>query len=328
MSRLEKNYDLPDLSDFVHESVIDVDPSCYPIILGIQDRNLRLICRHFENCDISTDGYHRFTIWGTEQDIQQFKELLEAVTAYISRNQESELMESTLSSLLTDHTTKENIPKFETIVRRYGTKDPIKPKTKGQQGYVKAIQDHLITIVNGPAGTGKSMLAVAMACKALKHHDVEKIVLTRPVVEAGESLGFLPGDLQEKIDPYMRPLYDALYDILGKIEVDAFIAKGIIEIAPLAYMRGRTLHDAFVILDEAQNATRGQLKMFLTRFGENCKMVVDMDQSQIDLPKKEASCAYDIGRFSDIQDMALVFLTDRDISRHPVISQILKAYQD
>lgn len=216
---------------------------------------------------------------------------------------------------------------MRTIIKRYGSGEPVQTRTIGQERYVRAIENHLITFGIGAAGTGKTFLAIAEACRSLKNHDVEKIILARPVVEAGENLGFLPGDIQEKIDPYMQPLYDALYDILGKPNVDMYIQKGIIRIAPLAYMRGCTFTNSFIILDEAQNATQEQLRMFLTRFGENSRMVVECDPTQIDLPKKHMSCIGDITLFENILEIAICRFTENDIIRHPVIKKIIQAYK-
>lgn len=213
-----------------------------------------------------------------------------------------------------------------TIVKRHGSGEPVKAKTLGQEKYVRAIENHLITFGIGAAGTGKTFLAIAAACRSLKNRDIDKIILTRPVVEAGENLGFLPGDMQEKIDPYMQPLYDSLYDILGKPAVDGHLQKGTIRIAPLAYMRGCTFTNAFIILDEAQNATQEQLHMFLTRFGEHSRMVVECDPSQIDLPKKNLSCVSDISLFENIPDIAICRLTENDVTRHPIIKKINNAY--
>ena len=285
-----------------------------------------MIQNKLESCTIMPVGYSDIQIESTDkQELERAKSFIKSIESYLQINDDTELDDSTIREIYLN-LSKEKPHKYQTIVKKYSNKESIKPKTAGQNAYVNAMIEHLITIVSGPAGTGKSLLAVAMACKLLKNHDIDHIILTRPVVEAGESLGFLPGDLQEKIDPYMRPLYDALYDILGKVNVDNYISKGIIEIAPLAYMRGRTLHDAFVILDEAQNATCSQLKMFLTRFGKNCKMVVDMDPSQIDLPKKEYSCYQDIHRFDNVDDIAVISMNHSDISRHPIINKIIDAY--
>ncbi len=204
---------------------------------------------------------------------------------------------------------------------------PIKPKTLGQRKYVEAIRNNTITIGVGPAGTGKTYLAVAMAVQAFRAKKVNRIVLTRPAVEAGESLGFLPGDLQQKVDPYLRPLYDALFDMLGAENFARCQERGDIEVAPLAYMRGRTLDDSFIILDEAQNTTREQMKMFLTRLGLNSKAVVTGDITQIDLPKGKSSGLVEAVKIlKGIEDISSVQLSGRDVVRHRLIQDIIKAY--
>lgn len=202
----------------------------------------------------------------------------------------------------------------------------IKPKTLGQRRYLEAIRRNYVTFGIGPAGTGKTYLAVAMAVFSLKNKDVERIVLTRPAVEAGEKLGFLPGDLQDKVDPYLRPLYDALYDILGIDTFQKYMAKNTIEVAPLAYMRGRTLNDSFVILDEAQNTTPQQMKMFLTRMGFGSKMVVTGDITQIDLPHGVSGLKQAQKIFQDIDGIACVPLNESDVVRHEIVGRIIKAY--
>lgn len=204
---------------------------------------------------------------------------------------------------------------------------PIRVKTLGQRFYVQAIRKHDIVFGVGPAGTGKTYLAVVMAVMALKKGKVHKIVLTRPAVEAGENLGFLPGDLQEKVDPYLRPLYDALYDVMGVESVQKAMERGVIEVAPLAYMRGRTLDDSFVILDEAQNTTPEQMKMFLTRLGFGSKMVVTGDVTQIDLPRGKTSGLNEAIRIlHDIKEISFVFLTEQDVVRHHLVQKIIAAY--
>ncbi|WP_461201078.1 PhoH family protein [Anoxybacillus sp. TBDG-1] len=205
----------------------------------------------------------------------------------------------------------------------------IRVKTLGQRQYVSAIQRHDLIFGIGPAGTGKTYLAVVMAVQALKNGQVKRIILTRPAVEAGENLGFLPGDLKEKVDPYLRPLYDALHDVLGHEHTQRLIERGAIEIAPLAYMRGRTLDDAFVILDEAQNTTPSQMKMFLTRLGFGSKMVITGDISQVDLPKGVRSglaIAKDI--LTNVSGISFVFLEQADVVRHPLVGKIIAAYED
>jgi len=205
---------------------------------------------------------------------------------------------------------------------------PVKCKTVGQQKYVEAIRSNTITFGTGPAGTGKTYLAVTLAVAAYKAKEVEKIILTRPAVEAGEKLGFLPGDLQTKVDPYLRPLYDALQELFGLETYGKLMEKGVIEVAPLAYMRGRTLSNAFVILDEAQNATREQMKMFLTRLGEGSKMVVTGDLTQTDLPDgKSSGLKHAVNVLRGVEDIAVVALTERDVVRHPLVMRIVRAYE-
>ena len=208
---------------------------------------------------------------------------------------------------------------------------PIKPKTIGQEKYIKAIRDNLIIFANGPAGTGKTFLAMAMAITAFQNKEVERIILTRPAIEAGEKLGFLPGDLQSKVDPYLRPLYDALYQIMGAEKFQANMEKGLIEVAPLAYMRGRTLDNAYIILDEAQNTTPEQMKMFLTRFGFGSHAVITGDATQKDLAKGTVSgldVATRVLSRKNIEGISFVTLDSRDVVRHPVVQKIVKAYED
>ncbi|MBD5143480.1 MAG: phosphate starvation-inducible protein PhoH [Ruminococcus sp.] len=204
----------------------------------------------------------------------------------------------------------------------------IRSKTVGQKKYVDAIKKNTIVLGVGPAGTGKTYLAVALAVKAFKSHEVQKIILTRPAVEAGEKLGFLPGDLQDKVYPYLRPLYDALFDMFGAETFARYMEKNIIEVAPLAYMRGRTLDDAFVILDEAQNTTSEQIKMFLTRLGTNSKMVITGDITQIDLPEKNKSGLIEAMKvLQKIDDIAIMRFTEKDVVRHRLVQDIIKAYE-
>ncbi|HIU35621.1 MAG TPA: PhoH family protein [Candidatus Fimenecus excrementigallinarum] len=205
---------------------------------------------------------------------------------------------------------------------------PVKPKTLGQKRYVEAIRKNTVTLGAGPAGTGKTYLAVAMAVTAFRAKEVNRIILTRPAVEAGEKLGFLPGDLQQKVDPYLRPLYDALFDMLGAETFQRYQERGSIEVAPLAYMRGRTLDDSFIILDEAQNTTREQMKMFLTRLGFNSKMVVTGDVTQIDLPDGKKSGLLQAMRIlKNIPDICICRFTEKDVVRHRLVQDIIKAYE-
>lgn len=205
---------------------------------------------------------------------------------------------------------------------------PVKPKTLGQKHYVDAIEKNTITFGIGPAGTGKTYLAVAMAVRAFKAHEIDRIILTRPAVEAGEKLGFLPGDLQNKVDPYLRPLYDALFDMLGAETYQKCLERGTIEVAPLAYMRGRTLDDSFIILDEAQNTTHEQMKMFLTRLGVNSKAVITGDITQVDLPDRKQSGLLEATRIlKGIEDLGVIMLNNRDVVRHKMVQRIVQAYE-
>jgi phosphate starvation-inducible PhoH-like protein len=216
----------------------------------------------------------------------------------------------------------------ETLYRSHRGKE-IRPKTAGQRAFVDAVARNTLTFGIGPAGTGKTFLAVVMAVRALRAREVARVILSRPAVEAGEKLGFLPGDLKEKVDPYLRPLYDALAEMLDGAVVERYLERGIIEVAPLAYMRGRTLSDAFVILDEAQNATRDQLKMFLTRLGSGSKMIVNGDVTQVDLPGGAKSGLLEVPRrFAGIADIGIVELNETDVVRHPLVSKIIRAYAE
>ncbi|MFC4356105.1 PhoH family protein [Chryseomicrobium palamuruense] len=218
---------------------------------------------------------------------------------------------------------------YEEEVARTVKGKVIRAKTIGQRAYVKGIQSYDLTFGIGPAGTGKTYLAVVMASQALKNGQVKRIILTRPAVEAGESLGFLPGDLKEKVDPYLRPLYDALHDVIGAEQTERLIERGVIEIAPLAYMRGRTLDDAFVILDEAQNTTPAQMKMFLTRLGFGSKMVITGDRTQIDLPKgMQSGLNVAESILKNVKGLQFHYLEQGDVVRHPLVAKIIHAYEE
>lgn len=204
----------------------------------------------------------------------------------------------------------------------------VRPKTKGQKAYVQAMRENDIVFAIGPAGTGKTYLAMAVAVNALRNREVSRLILTRPAVEAGEKLGFLPGDLQDKVDPYLRPLYDALFDIMGQDNYLKHVERGIIEVAPLAYMRGRTLDDAYIILDEAQNSTPEQMKMFLTRLGFGSKAIITGDVTQVDLPQGKVSGLQDARRvLSRVKGIDFVYFTDQDVVRHALVQRIIKAYE-
>ena len=217
---------------------------------------------------------------------------------------------------------------YKDVIHVFKKNKEIRPRTLGQQKYVEAVRKNDIVFAIGPAGTGKTYLAVAIALSALKNEEVDRIILVRPAVEAGESLGYLPGDLLEKIDPYFRPLYDAMYEMMPSEKFQKYMERGIIEIAPLAYMRGRTLNDSFIILDDAQNTTLGQMKMFLTRFGFGSKVIINGDITQVDLPLKEHSGLKRVEKIlKKIKGIEFVYLDDRDVVRHRLVQEIIRAYE-
>jgi len=217
---------------------------------------------------------------------------------------------------------------YKDVIHVFKKGKEIRPKTLGQQKYVEAVRKNDIVFAIGPAGTGKTYLAVAIALSALKNEEVDRIILVRPAVEAGESLGYLPGDLLEKIDPYFRPLYDAMYEMMPSEKFQKYMERGIIEIAPLAYMRGRTLNNSFIILDDAQNTTLGQMKMFLTRFGFGSKVIINGDITQVDLPLKEHSGLKRVEKIlKKIKGIEFVYLDDRDVVRHRLVQEIIRAYE-
>jgi phosphate starvation-inducible protein PhoH and related proteins len=227
---------------------------------------------------------------------------------------------------LSDAAAPSAVPHPVTLLRTHRGRE-VRPRTAGQRRFVRSIEESTLTFGIGPAGTGKTYLAIVMAVRALKRREIARVILSRPAVEAGERLGFLPGDLREKVDPYMRPLFDALADLLEDTVVNRYMERGTLEVAPLAYMRGRTLSDAFVILDEAQNATDDQLKMFLTRLGNGSRMVVTGDVTQIDLPAGQRSgLRAAAARLRDIGDVGVVELDDNDVVRHPLVAKIVRAY--
>lgn len=268
-------------------------------------------------------------IVGQKDHVEQTRLVIQSLLVLVNRG----LMISTPDVVTAISMVKnDEIEKFVALYEEEIIKDnygkPIRVKTLGQKLYVDSVKRHDIVFGIGPAGTGKTFLAVTLAVTALKRGQVKRIILTRPAVEAGESLGFLPGDLKEKVDPYLRPVYDALYQILGKEQTMRLMEREIIEIAPLAYMRGRTLDDAFVILDEAQNTTIMQMKMFLTRLGFHSKMIINGDISQIDLPRKVKSGLIDATeKLSHISQIDFVYFTAKDVVRHPVVAQIINAYE-
>ena len=277
---------------------------------------------------IARDG--KVKILGDERNVERAERTLTQLTELSRRGNviQEQNVDYTLSLTMDDST--ESVLEIDKDLICYTLQGkPIKPKTLGQKKYVDAIREDMITFGLGPAGTGKTYLAMAMAITAFKQNEVGRIILTRPAIEAGEKLGFLPGDLQSKIDPYLRPLYDALYQIMGAESFQKNSEKGLIEVAPLAYMRGRTLDNAFIILDVAQNTTPAQMKMFLTRIGFGSKVVITGDSTQKDLPSGQTSgLDVAINVVKNIDGISICQLTSRDVVRHPLVQKIVKAYED
>lgn len=296
-------------------------------IFGSGDQNIHLLEKEFRVTAVCRGSVLRFT--GEQKDVDAAARAVDGMVTLMENH--TPLEEQTVRyciSLAHGGEEKRLRELTDDFVAVTAKGRPIHPKTLGQKEYLAAIRKNAITFGVGPAGTGKTYLAVAMAVKAFKSKDVSRIILTRPAVEAGEKLGFLPGDLQNKVDPYLRPLYDGLFDLLGAETFQKLFEKQVIEVAPLAYMRGRTLDDAFIILDEAQNTTVGQMKMFLTRLGFGSKVVVTGDASQIDLPGSQTSGLSVVENIlGDIDDIEFCHLTSADVVRHELVGAIIDAYQ-
>lgn len=269
-------------------------------------------------------------IMGAENSVKKTIEILKSLIALAGRgNQITEQNVNYVLSLSAENQTEAVVELDKDIVCHTISGKPVKAKTIGQKQYLNAIDKHMIVFGVGPAGTGKTYLAMAKAITAFKNNEINRIILTRPAIEAGEKLGFLPGDLQSKVDPYLRPLYDALYEIMGADSFLKNMEKGLIEVAPLAYMRGRTLDNAFIVLDEAQNTTPAQMKMFLTRIGFGSKAIITGDLSQKDIPK-DATSGLDVALrvLKNVEDISVCHLTSQDVVRHPLVQRIVKAYDD
>lgn len=296
-------------------------------LFGNHDSNIKCIEQQFKVRIVTRGG--EIAIIGEEKDVKSVKQLFNQMMQVLQGGNPLTANEVKYFVTLAKNGKGERINDlYDGIVCYTHRGKTIKPKTIGQKQYISAIKQNDIVFGIGPAGTGKTYLAMAMAVTAFKEKEVNRIILTRPAVEAGEKLGFLPGDLQDKVDPYLRPLYDALYDILGVDSFRRYMEKGLIEVAPLAYMRGRTLDDSFVILDEAQNTTSEQMKMFLTRLGFGSKAVVTGDLTQIDLPKGVYSGLEEIQEvLKDVKGIQFVYLDDTDVVRHEVVQRIIKAYE-
>jgi phosphate starvation-inducible protein PhoH and related proteins len=291
-------------------------------LFGEYDRNLSVIESSL-GVSVHADG-DRLLLAGDDGAVERAEEVVQRVLD--AAVQGAHITPEDLALALAQVRTDSGAALPNTLIRTHRGRE-VRPRTRGQHRFVRSIEEHTLTFGIGPAGTGKTYLAVVMAVRALRKREVARLILSRPAVEAGERLGFLPGDLREKVDPYMRPLYDALDDLLDDTQVTKYMERGILEVAPLAYMRGRTLADAFVILDEAQNATSDQLKMFLTRLGNGSKMVVTGDVTQIDLPSGERSGLRDAAtRLAAIDEIGVVELDDSDVVRPTLVAKIVRAY--
>lgn len=296
-------------------------------LYGPNNRNLNAFLKHFPELKATARGFD-IILEGTKKDIDAFSLKLSALIE--KRQHKRTLTPYDIEDLFEDETPADRFHNNGGAVIVYNTEGkPISARNKTQEAMVKAYFENDLVFAVGPAGTGKTYIAIALAVRALKNREVRRIILTRPAVEAGERLGFLPGDLKDKLDPYLQPLYDALEDMIPSKKLQEFLAEGTIQIAPLAYMRGRTLDRACVILDEAQNTNLGQLKMFLTRMGTSAKFIVTGDATQVDLPRKEDSgLMRGIRLLEGIKGIATVFFTKEDIVRHPLVTRIVRAFDD
>jgi phosphate starvation-inducible PhoH-like protein len=293
-------------------------------LLGTDDKLLKTLENAFPKVEVLARG-NKLTFSGPTADVERAKNLIEEMILLISDGQQLAPQDVTRSAKIIDEANLRPTDVLSQSILSSRGKS-IRPKTLGQKLYVDSIDQNTIVFGVGPAGTGKTYLAMAKAVQALQRKEVSRIILTRPAVEAGERLGFLPGTLNDKIDPYLRPLFDALHEMLDPESVPKLLASGTIEVAPLAYMRGRTLNDAFIILDEAQNTTPEQMKMFLTRLGFNSKMVVTGDVTQIDLPNGTSGLRTALEVLGEVDDMSVSFLTSDDVVRHSLVAKIIDAY--
>ena len=310
------------------ETMIDIPAEHEKNVFGQFDIIAKKIERALHVTLIARNG--KVKVLGEEKNVERAQQVLSQLTELSRRgNTIQEQNVDYALSLTMEDSTEDILTIDKDLICHTLQGKPIKPKTLGQKKYVDAIREKMITFGLGPAGTGKTYLAMAMAITAFKRNEVGRIILTRPAIEAGEKLGFLPGDLQSKIDPYLRPLYDALYQIMGAESFIKNSEKGLIEVAPLAYMRGRTLDNAFIILDEAQNTTPAQMKMFLTRIGFGSKVVITGDSTQKDLPAGQTSgLDVAVSVVKNLEDISICRLTSRDVVRHPLVQRIVKAYEE
>ena len=310
------------------ETMIDIPAEHEKNVFGQFDIFAKKIERALHVTLIARNG--KVKVLGEEKNVERAQQVLSQLTELSRRgNTIQEQNVDYALSLTMEDSTEDILTIDKDLICHTLQGKPIKPKTLGQKKYVDAIREKMITFGLGPAGAGKTYLAMAMAITAFKRNEVGRIILTRPAIEAGEKLGFLPGDLQSKIDPYLRPLYDALYQIMGAESFIKNSEKGLIEVAPLAYMRGRTLDNAFIILDEAQNTTPAQMKMFLTRIGFGSKVVITGDSTQKDLPAGQTSgLDVAVSVVKNLEDISICRLTSRDVVRHPLVQRIVKAYEE
>ena len=310
------------------ETMIDIPAEHEKNVFGQFDIFAKKIERALHVTLIARNG--KVKVLGEEKNVERAQQVLSQLTELSRRGNTIQEQNVDYALSLTMEDSAEDILTIDKdLICHTLQGKPIKPKTLGQKKYVDAIREKMITFGLGPAGTGKTYLAMAMAITAFKRNEVGRIILTRPAIEAGEKLGFLPGDLQSKIDPYLRPLYDALYQIMGAESFIKNSEKGMIEVAPLAYMRGRTLDNAFIILDEAQNTTPAQMKMFLTRIGFGSKVVITGDSTQKDLPAGQTSgLDVAVSVVKNLEDISICRLTSRDVVRHPLVQRIVKAYEE
>ena len=310
------------------EKFIDVDnPELLSVLFGQLDGNISRIQKEYSVTAVSRDG--GIKLIGNDENIDAAEKAVKALMRISGTGRSlSEQTVRYVTSMVADGVEKELEELGGDGICVTASGKILRPRTVGQKRYTESIRENTIVLGIGPAGTGKTYLAVAMAVKAFREHKIKKIILTRPAVEAGEKLGFLPGDMQDKVDPYLRPLYDALFDMFGAESFARYMEKGIIEVAPLAYMRGRTLDEAFIILDEAQNTTSEQIKMFLTRLGNESRMVITGDITQIDLPDSRKSGLVEaIKVLKGIDDIAIHRFTEKDVVRHRLVQDIIKAYE-
>jgi phosphate starvation-inducible protein PhoH and related proteins len=306
------------------EKTITLENIFMPDFLGVENKNVNKLSDAFPKSKIISRG-NEILVKGEPTDVHQIADIINSLVEHLNRF--GSITEDHVSGYISQEIGSMGTEDMEGVLL-FGTKgNPIRVKTVNQQKLVQAVRDNDLVFAIGPAGTGKTFVSVAMAVQALKNKHVKKIIITRPAVEAGENLGFLPGDLKEKIDPYLRPIYDALNDMVPHEKLKYYMEREIIEIAPLAYMRGRTLNNAFILLDEAQNTTPMQMKMFLTRMGPESKMIVTGDTSQIDLPSNQRSGLKEAVRIlQEVKGIGFVELSDRDVVRHRLVRDIIIAY--